>query len=86
MKGTFAPGKSGYIKGTIRRDVRLLVVSIDVRRHRLISISYISLLPCHGTVRWNGREREDTRGNRAISEGTIIRLKLCPMRGRSSVG
>jgi hypothetical protein len=23
-------------------------VSNDVRRHRLISISYISLLPCHG--------------------------------------
>jgi hypothetical protein len=56
-------------------------VSNEVRRHRLISMSYMSLLPCHGTVRWNGREREDTRGNRATSEGTIIRLKLCPMRG-----
>jgi hypothetical protein len=27
--------------------VRLLVASNEVRRHRLISISYISLLPCH---------------------------------------
>jgi hypothetical protein len=41
-------------------------------------------LPCHGTVRWNGREREDTRGRRAISEDTII--MRCPMRGRSSAG
>jgi hypothetical protein len=28
----------------------LRFVSNDVRRHRLISISYISLLPCHGSV------------------------------------
>ena len=75
--------KSGDVKGTIRSAVPLLLVSNDIRRHRLISISYISLLPCHGTVRWNGREREDTRGNRAILKGTIIR---CPMRGRSSAG
>src|SRR5713101_298811 len=32
---------SGYIKGTIRGDLRYLVVSRDVRRHRLISIDYI---------------------------------------------
>ena len=31
--------------------MRLLFVSNDVRRHRLISISYISLLPCHGRGR-----------------------------------
>jgi hypothetical protein len=37
--------KSGYNKGTIRSDIRYLVVSIDARRHRLISISYVS---CHG--------------------------------------
>ena len=30
--------KSGYNKGTIRSDIRYLVVSKDVRRHRLISI------------------------------------------------
>jgi hypothetical protein len=39
--------KSGYIKGTIRCDIRYLVVSKDVRRHRLISISYISHGRCH---------------------------------------
>jgi hypothetical protein len=31
--------KSGYNKGTIRSDIGYLVVSKDVRRHRLISIS-----------------------------------------------
>jgi hypothetical protein len=66
--------KSGDVKGTIRSVAWCLVVSIDVRRHRLISISYISFLPCHGTARWNGREPEDTRGKRAISEGTIIKV------------
>src|SRR6266513_4901108 len=35
-------------KGTIRGDLRYLVVSKDVRRHRLISISYISHGRCHG--------------------------------------
>src|SRR5258708_6284977 len=35
------PAKSGYNKGTIRSDIRYLVVSKDVRRHRLISIHYI---------------------------------------------
>jgi hypothetical protein len=31
--------KSGYNKGTIRSDIRYLVVSKDVRRHRLISVT-----------------------------------------------
>jgi hypothetical protein len=35
--------KSGYNKGTIRSDIRSLVVSKDVRRHRLISIDYITV-------------------------------------------
>ena len=39
--------KSRDVKGTIRSDVRLPFVSNDVRRHRLISISDISLLPFH---------------------------------------
>src|ERR1700736_7011641 len=43
--------KSGYNKGTIRSDIRYLVVSKDVRRHRLISISYISRGRCHGRGR-----------------------------------
>jgi hypothetical protein len=34
----------------IRTDMRLLFVSNEVRRHRLISISYISLLPCQAKV------------------------------------
>jgi len=45
------PAKSGYNKGTIRSDIRYLVVSKDVRRHRLISISYISHGRCHGRGR-----------------------------------
>ncbi len=36
--------KSGYNKGTIRAALRYLVVSKDVRRHRLISIDYIKTL------------------------------------------
>src|SRR5882762_9570396 len=43
--------RSGYNKGTIRGDLRYLVVSKDVRRHRLISIDYITALPCHGRGR-----------------------------------
>jgi hypothetical protein len=49
--------KSGYNKGTIRRDIWYLVVSKDVRRHRLISISYVSRGRCHG----RGREFDSRR-------------------------
>src|SRR5258708_14768124 len=49
--------KSGYNKGTIRSDIWYLVVSKDVRRHRLISIDYITALLCHG----RGREFESRR-------------------------
>src|SRR6267378_566217 len=41
---------SRYNKGTIRGDLRYLGVSQDVRRHRLISISYISHGRCHCSV------------------------------------
>jgi hypothetical protein len=51
------PAKSGYNKGTRRSDIWYLVVSKDVRRHRLISISYNSLGRCHG----RGREFESRR-------------------------
>jgi hypothetical protein len=37
-------------KGTITDAFRHHFVPSDVRRHRLISISYISLLPCHCNV------------------------------------
>src|SRR6266478_4328013 len=49
--------QSGYNKGTIRSDNWCLVVSKDVRRYRLISISYISHGRCHG----RGREFESRR-------------------------
>jgi hypothetical protein len=49
--------KSGYNKGTISADIRYLVVSKDVRRHRLISMNYISTPLCHG----RGREFESRR-------------------------
>ena len=39
---------SGDVKGTLPEGVRYHSVPNDVRRHRLISISYISLLSCHG--------------------------------------
>src|ERR1700676_1069806 len=43
--------QSGYNKGTIRSDIRYLVVSKDVRRHRLISIDYIKLSRQRSRVR-----------------------------------
>src|SRR6266436_2579483 len=49
--------RSGYNKGTIRGDLQYLVVSKDVRRHRLISRDYITTLRCHG----RGREFESRR-------------------------
>ena len=42
-----SPLNSGDVKGTITDAVRYHFVPNDVRRHRLISISYMSLLPCH---------------------------------------
>ncbi len=50
--GIWESSKSGDVKGTIRSDMWLRFVPNDVRRHRLISSSYISLLPCHGTAKW----------------------------------
>jgi len=49
--------KSGDNKGTIRSGKWHLVVSRDVRQHRLISTDYITSLPCHG----RGREFESRR-------------------------
>jgi hypothetical protein len=54
---------SGDVKGTIPNAVRYHFVPNDVRRHRLISVSYTSLLPCHGTARWHGRELDGIGGN-----------------------
>jgi len=55
---------SGDVKGTITDSLRYHFVSNDVRRHRLISISYISLLPCHG----RGRGFESRRPRHIFSE------------------
>ncbi len=78
--GTLAPtiagrvdkARSGYNKGTIRSDIRYLEVSKDVRRHRLISISYITTLPRHG----RGREFESRRPRhsfQALAESMAFR-------------
>jgi hypothetical protein len=55
LKLTGRRSKSGDNKGTITANMRYLVVSKDVRRHRLISSDYITTLPCHGTATWNER-------------------------------
>ena len=51
--------------GTITSDIRLHAVANDRPRHLLITISYISLLPCHGTARGNGKERERVERNQS---------------------
>ena len=65
--------KSGDVKGTIRSDVWLPFVSNEVRRHRLISISYISQILCHGTAKGNEKEPAGTSGNEAVSENLRIK-------------
>src|SRR6266568_4558810 len=72
--------QSGYNKGTIRSDIWYLVVSKDVRRHRLISISYISQWRCHG----RGREFESRRPRHSFSVRplTQIACKVQLSRGR----
>jgi hypothetical protein len=72
--GSLAKGQaeSGYNKGTIRGDIRHLVVSRDIRRHRLISISYISQGRCHG----RGREFESRRPRHSFQE--VAKIKKSP--------
>jgi len=41
----------GTLMGRYQKLSGIIIVSNDIRRHRLISISCISLLPCHGSVR-----------------------------------
>src|SRR5271157_5701423 len=53
----------GDNKGTISVDKPGLNVSNRVRQHRLISISYMSLLPCHG----RGRGFESRRPRHFLS-------------------
>ena len=75
--------KSGDVKGTIRSEVWLSFVSNEVRRHRLISLSYISQILCHGTARWCGREQDDVGENRKKSDtpyyaGAVVQLVRTP--------
>lgn len=51
--------KSGDNKGTIRGDMRYLLVSTDVRRHRSISRDYLRALGCHA-----GRRGFESRHSR----------------------
>jgi len=71
LKRSFLMFNSGDVKGMIRSAVRLPCTSTDVRRHRLISISYISLLPCHG----RGRGFESRRPRHSF-QNTWKRLVL----------
>ena len=64
----------GTLGGLIRNDLRYHFAPNEVRRHRLISISYISLLPCHGTARSYGREER-------VSEGPGRNQTIVGMRG-----
>src|SRR5208282_4939891 len=71
--------ESGDVKGTIRNDVRYRAASNNVRRHRLISISYMSLLPCHG----RGREFESRRPRHSFQAlATLTSSKSGDVRGR----
>lgn len=57
--------------GTLRgryQFLRALFLTNCVCRHRWISITYVSLLPCHGTAKWCGRDRDGIRGSRMVSE------------------
>jgi hypothetical protein len=49
---------AGDVQGTISEAVRYHFVPNDVRRHRLIPISSILLLPYHSPARWNWKEKE----------------------------
>ncbi len=69
----FGRRNSGYVKGTITNVVRYHFVPTDVRRHRLISISYMSLLPCHGSTTETGRVRW-AAGARCLQNVRLERL------------
>jgi hypothetical protein len=73
----------GTLRGTIPDAIRHHSVPNDVRRHRLISISYISLLSCHGTVRGvpqgaRGRRREPKGIRRSLLCGGVVQLVRTP--------
>jgi hypothetical protein len=72
-------GQFGYNKGTIRGDLRYLLVSRDVRRRRLISSDYIKTLGCH----WKGLAGLQGRGRTWKSSvvkfcGGVVQLVRTP--------
>jgi hypothetical protein len=66
----------------------MLSVSNDVRRHRLISCSYVSLLPCHDTFGnfWRIEEQERTRRKpmfvamRGVFQLVLVSFEIVPVR------
>jgi hypothetical protein len=80
--------ESGDVKGTISSVVRRPRVSNNVRRHRLISISYTSLIPCHGRGRgFESRRPRHSHSNRAYAiaqECHPATGSLCLSRSNSS--
>src|ERR1700693_2655179 len=69
MLAEFQRSNFGDVKGTITGAVRYHFVPNDVRRHRLISISYMSLLPRHG--RGRGFESRRPRHSFLISSRRV---------------
>ena len=75
----FGRFNSGDVKGTITDAVRYHFVPNDVRRHRLISTSYIPLLPCHG----RGRGFESRRP-RHIPKDLLDCGRIVPIHNQST--
>ena len=70
----FGRFNSGDVKGTITEAVRYHFVPKDARRHRLISISYISLLPCHA-----GGRGFESRRSRHSNIARLLGVTLFPL-------
>jgi hypothetical protein len=74
---------SGDVKGTVRNVVWCLPVSIDVRRHGLISISCISLLPCHSNGQMAQKRRRRHERELKGTGSRIIRMNILLSGGTS---
>jgi len=66
----FGGFNSGDAKGAIRSDVRLRFVSNDVRRRRLISVSYIASLPSQA-----GGRGFESRRSRQLFVAALYQVK-----------
>jgi len=67
--------------------MRLLFASNDVRRHRVISISYISLLPCHAGGRGfeSRRSRHSHRSSKHMEPQPEVAALILPSLGSLSL-